>query len=447
MEIKHISNSFVTVYEGNTILSCDPWVGVTTDNAWLSYPHYKKGKNVLNHIKPNFIYISHLHGDHLDQPTLKKYKKKNVTIIIKKFKSPRLKNKIKEAGFNKIIECNSWEKYKLNNDISVSIVPQLSSNSKEIDEQISYDLDTSILIHSNKTNKTFFNSVDNPLSIRNLKKVKNHCRKIFNKYIDVVCFSVGAASEYPHCFTNINRAKEKQKVINESLNRVKKKIEVLKPKVYFPAGGSYQIYGKFSKLSKFIAQPRYLEIKRKFEKNGLKTFEIDGGRKLVENGNGWIVKKDHDFKNYLFEEKKISSLFYKKPYFFSNRFRKIRVNEIDKQFDRSLLNYKNILKKFPIKTSWDIEFFIYKNLMVNKIGNIIKNKSKMLKTYKLSNFKTKKRAKHSSLKCHLDYNLFYGLLKRKYVWNTALSGSIIIFERKPNFFDPNVTFSLNFLSN
>ena len=121
------------------------------------------------------------------------------------------------------MECNSWKKYKLNNDISVSIVPQLSSNSKEIDEQISYDLDTSILIHSNKTNKTFFNSVDNPLSIRNLKKVKNHCRKIFNKYIDVVCFSVGAASEYPHCFTNINRAKEKQKVINESLNRVKKK--------------------------------------------------------------------------------------------------------------------------------------------------------------------------------------------------------------------------------
>ena len=106
----------------------------------------------------------------------------------------------------------------------MSIVPQLSSNSKEIDEQISYDLDTSILIHSNKTNKTFFNSVDNPLSIRNLKESKKSLqKKIFNKYIDVVCFSVGAASEYPHCFTNINRAKEKQKVINESLNRVKKK--------------------------------------------------------------------------------------------------------------------------------------------------------------------------------------------------------------------------------
>ena len=208
MEIKHVSNSFVTVYEGKTILSCDPWVGVTTDNAWLSYPHYKKGKSILNNIKPNFIYISHLHGDHLDQPTLKKYKNKNVTIVIKKFKTPRLKNKIQEAGFNKILECTAWKNYKISNDLSISIVPQLSSNSEEIDEQISYDLDTSILIHSNKTKKNFFNSVDNPLSAQNLKKVKNHCIKTFKKGIDVVCFAVGAASEYPHCFLTLIEQKK-----------------------------------------------------------------------------------------------------------------------------------------------------------------------------------------------------------------------------------------------
>ncbi len=446
MEIKHISNSFVTVYEGKTILSCDPWVGVTTDNAWLSYPHYKKGKSILNNIKPNFIYISHLHGDHLDQPTLKKYKNKNVTIIIKKFKTPRLKNKIQEAGFNKILECTAWKNYKISNDLSISIVPQLSSNSEEIDEQISYDLDTSILIHSNKTKKNFFNSVDNPLSAQNLKKVKNHCIKTFKNGIDVVCFAVGAASEYPHCFTNIDRTKEKQRVISESLNRVKRKIDILSPKVYFPAGGSYQIYGKFTKLSKYIAQPKYIELKKKFEKNGLKTFEIDGGRKLIEKNKSWAAVKDKDFKNYIFQERKISNLFYKKPYFFSKKFTKISLSQIDNQFHKSLLNYKNTLKKFPIKTSWDIEFCIYKNLLINKIGKIVKNKSKILKTYKLSNYNSKRKPKYSSLKCHLDYNLFYGLLKRKYIWNTALSGSVIIFERKPNVFDPNVTFSLNFLS-
>ena len=122
------------------------------------------------------------------------------------------------------------------------------------------------------------------------------------------------------------------------------------------------------------------------------------------------------------------------------------MSQIDNQFHKSLLNYKNTLKKFPIKTNWDIEFCIYKNLLINKIGKIVKNKSKILKTYKLSNYNSKRKTKHSSLKCHLDYNLFYGLLKRKYIWNTALSGSVIIFERKPNVFDPNVTFSLNFLS-
>ena len=224
-------------------------------------------------------------------------------------------------------------------------------------------------------------------------------------------------------------------------------MDILKPKAYFPAGGSYQIYGKFSKLSKYIAQPKYFEIKKKFEKNGLSTFEIDGGRKLVENKKKWIVEKDKDLKNYIFDEKKISNIFYKKPYFFSNKFRNVKIKEIDYQFQKSVLNYKNTLKNLSIKTSWDVEFCVYKNLIINKIGKIVKEKSKILKKYRLSNYNGKNKLKYSSIKCHLDYNLFYGLLKRKYVWNTALSGSLVIFERKPNIFDPNVTFSLNFLGN
>ena len=42
--------------------------------------------------------------------------------------------------------------------------------------------------------------------------------------------------------------------------------------------------------------------------------------------------------------------------------------------------------------------------------------------------------------------LFYGLLKRKYTnWNQPISGSLILYERKPNKFDPNLIFSLNYL--
>ena len=65
---------------------------------------------------------------------------------------------------------------------------------------------------------------------------------------------------------------------------------------------------------------------------------------------------------------------------------------------------------------------------------------------KFTNLSLKKKKKSSWLKLHLDLNLFYDLLRRKYSWNQPLSGSLIMFERKPNIFDPNITSSLNFLT-
>ena len=37
------------------------------------------------------------------------------------------------------------------------------------------------------------------------------------------------------------------------------------------------------------------------------------------------------------------------------------------------------------------------------------------------------------------------MLNRVHPWNPVLSGSMVLFERKPNKFDPDVPFSLNFL--
>ena len=83
-KISHITNSFISVEGRNSIITCDPWIGTTTDNGWYSYP-IKNAKDVDSKIfNSNFIYISHLHCDHLDFKTLKKFTNKNLTFIIKK---------------------------------------------------------------------------------------------------------------------------------------------------------------------------------------------------------------------------------------------------------------------------------------------------------------------------------------------------------------------------
>ena len=105
MIIKHYCNSFNSLTVGKSTIVCDPWVGKATQTAWNSYPIHSNGGMLLNKISPNFIYISHLHCDHLDPITLSKYKNKNVKIIIKRFKIPTLKNRILNLGFKNIFEC------------------------------------------------------------------------------------------------------------------------------------------------------------------------------------------------------------------------------------------------------------------------------------------------------------------------------------------------------
>ena len=126
------------------------------------------------------------------------------------------------------MEYQPWKKYRLNDDISISIIPQMSSNNSGLEEQINYDLDTSIVIQSNKTKDVFYNGVDNPLTSKNYKYVKKFISKNFNKKIAVTVLQDGAAGEYPHCFLNIDRKKAKNKVIKASLVSLREKIKILK---------------------------------------------------------------------------------------------------------------------------------------------------------------------------------------------------------------------------
>ena len=50
-----------------------------------------------------------------------------------------------------------------------------------------------------------------------------------NGKIDIACLGVGAASEYPQCFINIDRSREQKKVIDQYKDEDKEKLFILKP--------------------------------------------------------------------------------------------------------------------------------------------------------------------------------------------------------------------------
>ena len=179
-----------------------------------------------------------------------------------------------------------------------------------------------------------------------------------------------------------------------------------------------------------------------------KILNIQGGKSIILKKNGFYLKKNKFLKDN-FNKKKTIKKYLSKKYFYSDDFKKINLEDIDRIFNQSYENYIRKLNSFPIKTNWDAEFYIYKNLLINSKGKIDYKNSKFLKKYliRYSKFKVKfSKKNYSKLKCHLDFNLFYGLLKKKYKnWNQPASGSLILYERKPNKFDPNLFMSLNYL--
>ena len=73
------------------------------------------------------------------------------------------------------------------------------------------------------------------------------------------------------------------------------------------------------------------------------------------------------------------------------------------------------------------------------------NKENYLDIFTLSNIKNKKISQ--TLNCYIDRKLFISLITRKnYNWNLSIGGSLIMFERFPNKFIPDIPFSLNFFS-
>lgn len=441
-KISHYANSFISIEGNESSLVCDPWIGKTSDNAWYSYPIYNDKEINKKIFNSKFIYISHLHCDHLDFETLRKFKNKNLTFLIKKFKNGTLKKRLSKIS-KRIIEVEPFKKIKLNADFNIAIIPQILSNSNNLEDNINYDLDTSIIVQSNKEKTIFFNNVDTTIDLKILKKINQFVKKVFKKKIDIFCYALGAGSEYPQCFLNVNRNKEKKRIVKESLNHLSKFIKYLKPEFFFPAGGTYVVYGKYFNLNQFLAKPSSIEVEKKLKNLNCLTSNLIGGGSVSFNNNKISIIKKNKSNNNFYNNfiKKVRN----KKYYYFDKNNKIDLFYLDNLFLKAKENYFKILeKKGKIKTKWDIKFKIYKNFEITKNCKLDNKKSKFLKTYTLKNFQ-KKTKDIFYLDCIIEYKLFKFLLLGKFPWNTSISGSTILFRRKPNKFNVDLTFSLNFL--
>ena len=274
--------------------------------------------------------------------------------------------------------------------------------------------------------------------------LKNLFQKIFNNNISVSLLQVGLACVYTHCFLNIDRKKMMKKIQNSSLRLLRDRIRILKPEAYFtPAPGAI-ISGKYSKLNDLVSRLKTSEVKNFLKKENTIFLDICGGGSALKYKDNWIVDKA----KYNFNQKQIIRKLSKTKYSYSIKSNKVNIEILDKVFLKALNNYFNRLTKYKIKSSWKINFLVYQNLQLNSANKIDLKKSIFFKKYKIdySGLGVNSTKNFTKLQCNLDLSLFYALLNKKKEanWNHALSGSLILYKRFPDKFDPNLLFSINF---
>ena len=95
---------------------CDPWFEPAYFASWFVFPRNDQlSADLLRRIEhPDYLYISHLHGDHLDETWLRHHVSRQTKVLIPGYPTRELERTMRALGFDNIIRTTDGELLDLN---------------------------------------------------------------------------------------------------------------------------------------------------------------------------------------------------------------------------------------------------------------------------------------------------------------------------------------------
>lgn len=112
---------FVETRVGSVL--CDPWFNPAFFGSWFVFPRNDQlSPALLERIRhPSYLYISHLHGDHLDEEWLKANIPRNTPILLPDYPTNELRNRLTVLGFREFISTVNGQELDLGDGLKVAI--------------------------------------------------------------------------------------------------------------------------------------------------------------------------------------------------------------------------------------------------------------------------------------------------------------------------------------
>ena len=254
MKLRYVANAChqITLSNGKVLLT-DPWIEGPCQQTWFNFPPVGEALRAeIYGSKPDCIYISHLHHDHLHPRTLVHFDRAT-PILIGKLNTPNLRSAIARLGFTAITEV-AFEQRQAVAALGCEAVlfRDFHGNTQGDATLVEYDLDTSIYLYD-PDGSTLFNAVDNTI-------LPADAARIAADYgaPDLAILPYASASLYPMAmadFDDWQKASASQRIRERTSSNFAANFAAIGARFVVPAGGEYVLGGPVANLSQFLPQP------------------------------------------------------------------------------------------------------------------------------------------------------------------------------------------------
>ncbi len=123
MRATSLGHAGILVRAHQASIVCDPWFEPAFFGSWFPFPRNDRlSPELLNDLEhPSYLYISHQHGDHLDETWLASHIDKSTPVLLPDFATRELERQLSRLGFTHFIRTRDGEETDLGHGLRIAI--------------------------------------------------------------------------------------------------------------------------------------------------------------------------------------------------------------------------------------------------------------------------------------------------------------------------------------
>ena len=128
MQAISIGHAGILIRTQGITIACDPWFEPAFFGSWFVFPRNDQlAPDIMHDVcNPDFLYISHLHGDHFDAEFLTQHMNKNTTVLLPDFPTREMEREFNKLGFRNFVRTIRAKERLIAPNITIAIHTEIS---------------------------------------------------------------------------------------------------------------------------------------------------------------------------------------------------------------------------------------------------------------------------------------------------------------------------------